>query len=254
MTLSAASLVRRSLIGGMARFGFYASRSHGLALSQHLHFLWRRLSIDCVLDVGAHHGEYWRLCRETGFEGPIISFEPTPASYTRLQAAAAGDRLWHGYPIALGSKSEDAVLYSYPQSVCNSLSKPTAFASEEFHIRAAESETRIIKVRRLDEVIEEIDNTIGRRARLFVKVDTQGHDMAVLDGAANCLNRVYGIQTEVSAKRLYEESVPMGVALMELDFRGFDISGMFATTWDRERLRAVEFDCVLVRKTSPPSK
>jgi hypothetical protein len=49
-------------------------------LRHHLRRLIRRLDINCVLDVGAHVGQYVYLLREEiGFKGHIISFEPTAA-------------------------------------------------------------------------------------------------------------------------------------------------------------------------------
>jgi hypothetical protein len=105
-------------------------------------------------------------------------------------------------------------------------------------------------MRRLDSVITELESRIASAKRIFLKIDTQGHDLAVLEGTSALLERVIGIQIEISAKQLYRESIPIDRALRELDAIGFDISGMFASTWDPDRLRVIEFDGVLVRKPS----
>jgi len=50
-----------------------------IALGEHLQALFARLKIDCVIDVGAHLGQFGRLVRRLGYEGTIISFEPVLA-------------------------------------------------------------------------------------------------------------------------------------------------------------------------------
>ena len=45
--------------------------------------------IDVVFDVGANDGDYGREIRDLGYEGLIVSFEPNPEAYDRLQAAIA---------------------------------------------------------------------------------------------------------------------------------------------------------------------
>ena len=42
-------------------------------VAEHLEALFRRLEIDCVLDVGAHLGQFGRLLRGWGYRGTIIS-------------------------------------------------------------------------------------------------------------------------------------------------------------------------------------
>ena len=44
-------------------------------LGTHLAMLFARLKINCVLDVGAHVGQYGRFLRNIGYSGHIVSFE-----------------------------------------------------------------------------------------------------------------------------------------------------------------------------------
>src|SRR5207244_1685250 len=63
------------------------------------------LGVNCVIDVGAHAGEFYRLLRRVGYGGRVVSFEPVPQSFSQLERVVAGDPHWRGYNIALGHES-----------------------------------------------------------------------------------------------------------------------------------------------------
>ena len=64
--------------------------------------------VNCVLDVGAFGGGFASVLRSSGFEGPIISFEPVPSSYVLLQQHMGHDPLWSGYQYGLSDKSGES--------------------------------------------------------------------------------------------------------------------------------------------------
>src|SRR5690349_12763044 len=79
--------------------GYQLQRYPGLySYDRHLRMLLTTLAINCVIDVGAHEGEFYRAVRNAGYTGRIVSFEPFPPSFARLQARAARDPDWRGYP------------------------------------------------------------------------------------------------------------------------------------------------------------
>ena len=63
----------------------------GQLLGNHLRKLFSHLQINCVLDVGANQGQYGRFLRQTGYQGWIISFEPSPADFQVLAERSAAD-------------------------------------------------------------------------------------------------------------------------------------------------------------------
>ena len=99
-----------------------------------------------------------------------------------------------------------------------------------------------MNVRTLDGFSERFD-----WGRTFVKIDTQGHDMAVLRGGANVLKRVPLIQTEVSFLPIYEGMPTFADAIAHINSVGFDVTGLFPVSRDRHR-RVREFDCVAVNR------
>ena len=76
------------------------ARSHG-----HSSGLLPDLGVTCVLDVGAHHGEYGEMLRGIGYQGHIVSFEPVPESVSVLRRRAAHDPKWRVHSFALGEEN-----------------------------------------------------------------------------------------------------------------------------------------------------
>jgi hypothetical protein len=103
-----------------------------------------------------------------------------------------------------------------------------------------------VSVRRLDDVLDECLAGIPD-PRIFLKIDTQGYDLAVLGGASGCLHRILGLQTELSQKRIYEGAPHMVEALQFYKERGFASVGFFPIAKAADGLSVIEWDCVLNR-------
>jgi FkbM family methyltransferase len=204
-------------------------------------------SIDYVLDVGAHTGEYGRFLRqECGWAGPICSFEPVHSSFLELTRAIEGDDGWRGYEMALGSKTELTVIRHFPEgSRFDSLLSPTEYGRRRFAALASPFREEPVTVRRLDEVIDEVLPP-SPSDRMLLKIDAQGFDLEVLHGAANCLDRIASLQLELPALAIYEGLPDFGNAIGEVMKFGFDPVGFFPVTRD-QNLRVIEFDCLFVR-------
>src|SRR5579864_1371671 len=83
-----------------------------------------KLSINCVIDVGANQGQFGTLLRRIGYRGWIISFEPVRASYEALDALAAKEKLWRVFPYALGAENERRQINVTDESVFSSFLAP----------------------------------------------------------------------------------------------------------------------------------
>jgi len=243
-------MLRRGLKRVLRRLGHglpYEAYLNRYVFSYHLAKLFRRLEVQCVIDVGAHQGGYGRFLRdEVGYVGLILSFEPAQANLVKLQAMARGDPKWRVFPIALGSADKQGTLNLMQASVLNSFLQPEPETVPDFAIHNRVVGTEVVAMRRLDSVVPEIEaeHALGP---IYLKVDTQGFDFEVLQGATDVLDRSCGVQTEASVKPLYKGSVPYPRVLAFLEERGFEVTGMFPVARD-ELLRLVEFDLVMARR------
>lgn len=103
-----------------------------------------------------------------------------------------------------------------------------------------------VPVRRLDEVLLEFKET-HKFKRVFLKLDTQGFDLDVFDGSLNCINMVFGIQTEVSVLPIYKNMPTFNDSLKLFRSKGFEVSGLYAVNESRFP-HAFEFDCIYLPK------
>jgi FkbM family methyltransferase len=221
-------------------------------LGMNLTVLLRELQVTCVVDVGAHHGEYGLLLRENGYTGRIVSFEPVSRSFAALGKRRAADRRWDAYQVALGERDGTAGINVTRHTPYSSLLEPLAPTppgrSANLENLMSVDSVEAVEVRRLDSLFA---TCVGdpRSSRVFLKLDTQGYDPVVLRGAAACLDRVFGVQTEIAVIPSYAGMTSHTEAIAGLERLGFELSGLFPVTHDR-RMRAVEFDCLMVRTSA----
>ena len=207
--------------------------------------LLRQRRVDVVLDVGANEGQFVSDLRSWGYRGRVVSFEPVPAVAASLRATAASDPRWEVVECALGREAGTATIHVSELSVFSSLRRPLP-AARAYDARAATVASVEVSVRRLDEVVGE---HVRPSERVFLKVDTQGNEPDVLDGAGAALRDFVGVQLEVGVVELYEgEQLAPGLIGRMTD-EGFRIGQLAPVAYDPEDGFAslLQFDAVFVR-------
>lgn len=196
------------------------------------------LEIDCVLDVGANKGQYAKELRSIGYNGLIVSFEPLRKEFKILKDLFRGDDQWIGFNIALGSVTETKVITIPKLSVMSSLLDPivedTIFQKEN------------VEVVRLDELVGSI-HKIKESSRIFLKMDTQGFDLEVFRGSSGCLNRIHGIQSELSIFPLYKDMPHYTDSLSFYESNGFELYN-FSVVNRTDINGILELNCLMYNK------
>jgi FkbM family methyltransferase len=160
-----------------------------------------RMQVDLVLDVGANRGQYAQAMREAGWTGPMISFEPLAGDvFDELSGYAAADPLWSTKRLALGAERGTQVLHVAGNTASSSLLEMTTL-----HSTAAPESAVVgsqgVEVERLDRVVDDI---APEARRIWLKLDVQGGELTVLEGATGILDRVQVVEAELSLVELYE--------------------------------------------------
>jgi FkbM family methyltransferase len=211
--------------------------------------LLNRFEINCVIDVGAHDGEYAHSLREIGYTGRICSFEPVKATFERLRSSFEGDANWRGFNMALGAKDGELSMNLHADSQFNSFLPVSSYGNERFSQYLGTAK-EVVPIRRLDDLFADCVSGLPNPS-VYLKIDTQGYDMEVIEGAQASMSQVKGLQSELSVKPVYEGSPSFTTALTRLTGLGFEPAGMFSINRDSNGLSVVEFDCVMVRPRLP---
>jgi FkbM family methyltransferase len=205
-----------------------------------------KLSINCVIDVGANQGQFGALLRRIGYTGWIISFEPVHASYEVLETLAARDKLWRVFPYALGAENERRQINVTNELVFSSFLVPLEESEIRFQRNRVDRREEV-EVRRLDQILESCVTGIPS-PRIYLKLDTQGFDLSVMEGAQNILPRLLGIQSEVSFHNIYHGMPSFAESISKFQAAGFEPVDFITVNRDVDQLCAIEMDCIMARK------
>ncbi len=215
----------------------------------HLRELLGRAEIDCVLDVGANVGQYHDFLRNRVlYDGPIVSFEPVSRHVEVLRERARGDGDWHIEGYALGAEDGSLPINVMECDQFSSFLQPDSSRMREFASLNVPSRVETVAVRTLDAVLPGLRKRLGFE-RPYLKLDTQGFDIEVLQGARDSLGAMRALQTEASVIGIYKGMPGYLDTLRYLDERGFDITGLYPVSRDSS-LRLVEFDCVMINRSA----
>lgn len=199
--------------------------------------------IEAFFDIGGNTGQTGTHLRRWGYTGRIISFEPVRGTFSELAKAASGDRLWDVVNVGIGDRDGTALINVSQRSDYSSLraALPILGAFDEQSAYVAQEE---ITLRRLDSVFDEHR---GGAERVFVKVDTQGYEREVLAGASGVLDRIQGVQLELSLVPMYEgEATFLEVANL-LERSGFTIALVEPVSYDPASSSLLQVDGFFVR-------
>lgn len=216
------------------------------SLSRHLREVLSLHEIDCVFDVGANDGQFATYLREeAGYSGWIVSFEPLPDLAAELEIRSGNDDRWKILPLALSSQTEKAVLRRTAESVFSSLHPSSEEQPEKYWEANQTIETLSIETRALDELWPDLKNELGV-SRLLLKMDTQGHDLAVFAGARESLGDIPALLSELSFLRIYDDSHTYSEALSVFEKFGY-VPSVFSPVSFGEGHAAIEMDGLFVR-------
>lgn len=200
------------------------------------------LRLHTVVDVGANVGQYGAALRASGFGGRIVSCEPLPDAYGRLVRRAAGDPSWMGVNAAVGESSGSLEINVSANSYSSSI-LPMA----EAHRSAAPGSEYIGSVRVPVTTVADLvgDYRIQPRCALL-KIDTQGFEGAVLDGARDLIGEFAAVQLELSFLPLYEGQQLFPELTVRMEAAGYTMYALGSGFGDRLTGRMLQCDGLFV--------
>ncbi len=201
------------------------------------------VGVDLVLDVGANTGQYARRLRETGYRGRIVSFEPLAGAFETLRKESAEDALWEAERIALGAAPGKAQIHiaanSWSSSLLEMLPRHLESAPGSAYIGSEE-----VSVQTLGWALKTWQRGA---AHTFVKLDVQGSERAVLEGAGVALDELAGLQIELSLVPLYQGEMLFLEMISLLTAKGFVLMDLEAGHRDPATGQLLQMDGIFLR-------
>ena len=203
--------------------------------------------VEAVFDIGANNGVSGRYFRNMGFKGKIISFEPVPELYELLVKEAIGDSNWAHENVALAdAQGEQEINVSGGQGVASSFLKKTG-ASWKSSPELEYIRRERVRMTTVDSMAKEY---YPEGDRLFLKLDVQGYERKVLEGARHTIPRVVGVRVELSVSQCYENEALMVEIIDCLYGLGFRLCAIDEGWSDRRTREVFQMDAIFFRVTT----
>lgn len=194
---------------------------------------------DSVLDVGGNVGQSAKMCRELWPSATITSFEPIPALALANDERSQGR--WWVVPVAISDQPGSATIHAcLDQPSASTMQRPGPARLERFGIRDRFAD--------LEVPAELLDYYLGRaRGRSLVKIDVEGHEMQVLDGAPEVLDLAAVVVIECNAPGVFEGAPSVPAIELRMRAHGLFFAGVLDCLKDPAG-DVVQFDAVFQRR------
>lgn len=204
----------------------------------------RSQNINVLFDVGANVGQYAQNMRELGYANKIVSFEPLSSAFKSLKRKSERDGNWVVNHYALGDADIESSIHvagnSYSSSILDICPVHVKSAPESKYIGEEK-----IEIKRLDTVFHSFCDSNERNVML--KIDTQGYEKNVIEGAVNSLEAIRIIQVEMSLVQLYENEMLFDEMITYLEAKGFALFSLENGFYNVETGQLLQADGIFVK-------
>jgi FkbM family methyltransferase len=184
-------------------------------------FAWlSSLSINTVIDIGAHAGEFARKIHGILPAATIYSVEPLYDVFRELQNNLKDIPNFKAFNCALGDKALQTTIFRNEFTPSSSL-LPMAQIHKNAFPFTVKADPQPVEVQCLDYIICDSD----LRDNILVKLDVQGYEDKVIKGGERTISRATLVIAEISFRILYEQQPLFGEIYQLMKERGFRYVG-----------------------------
>lgn len=206
----------------------------------------KNFGITTVLDVGANVGQFAEALLDYGYDGNIVSFEPTSHAHRIISQKSSRIKNW--------SVAEQCALGDFDGEVGINVAENTVFSS----IKDISSEysdfnkdSKIVGKERVK--VFKMDSLLGKyfspKDNLFLKIDTQGFEQEVLKGASELLKHVQGVKIESPLLSIYKDTNWDIVEMLNFfSSKGFRCISISEVGVNKKSGIVYEVDLILIRE------
>ena len=201
--------------------------------------------INLVFDIGANEGQFAREIREYGYTGKIVSFEPLSSARKKLLSLSSADPNWEVHDqSAIGDQDGEIEIHIAGNSVSSSV-LPMLESHSSAAVSSAYVDSERVPIAKLDSVAKQY---MTPESKLFIKIDTQGFEWQVLDGARETLQHARGVLCELSLVPLYDGQRLWRDIVDRLDAEGFMLWALQKGFTDPRTGQSLQMDGIFLRR------
>lgn len=202
-----------------------------------------QFQIDHIIDIGANEGQYAVGMRKLGFSGNISSFEPLSDVFVKLTENSKNDIKWSVFNLALGNNDGELEINVSKNKVSSSLLEilPEHIKQEPDSQYISKEK---INVKRIDTIWKELS---FNSSNVFLKLDVQGYEKFVLEGASGSFKNIKLIQLEMALIPLYNGELLLGEMIQYMDGLGFKLYNLMNGFNNFETGQLFQVDGIFVR-------
>lgn len=179
-----------------------------------------------IIDVGAHHGQFYLLARALYPDAEIVCVEPLPDTIDRLRTVHAGDDRVTVMPFAAAGEVGRRNLHVSRKTDSSSL-LPILRPYVDAFPGTEEADTIEVEGRPLDVLLSQ-----RIRGPTLLKIDAQGGELEVLRGAAAVLSQVDVAFVECSFVEFYGGQALADEVIGAFLIHGLRLSGVYSIVRD----------------------
>ena len=206
-----------------------------------------RYQVGLVLDVGANAGQFANGLRKAGYGEGIISFEPMSAEHKHLESLAKDDVKWRVAPRMAIGDSDGTVEINIAANSGSSSILPMLELHREAAPASVYAGRESVDLCKLDTVVPQLIAVDAKN--IFLKMDVQGYEWSVLEGAEKTIDRVVGVLCECSFSPLYAGEARWTNLIEKIEAKGFEVWGVLPGFADPRTGRLLQADFLFFRKS-----
>ena len=203
-----------------------------------------RVKPSLVFDVGGNEGQFAHDALSSPGQHKVVSFEPLSEAHALMEAKAKDNARWQIAPrCAIGDEKGSSTINISGFSGASSLR-----GMNDTNLKAAPDTAycgqETVDVFRLDDIGK---SYIKPDDRIYLKIDTQGYEKNVLDGATGIMSQVIGLQVEVAFVELYSGETLAFDIISQILAQGFSIFAFCNGFREKSTGRLLQADVFFIR-------
>jgi len=198
-----------------------------------------------VIDVGANVGQFAVASARIFPDVTVHSFEPEPTSLDKLRLNVRNLGCVHIYPVALGKESGEIMFHVNSHSHSSSI-----LSLGKVHRAAFPRARQIYDIKVAMSKLDQELAVVSLEAPVLLKLDVQGYELQVLEGASDTLRKVDYVLLETSFRPMYEGERTFMTVVRAMEGNGFEFLRPIAWLDDPRNGEVLQMDALFARSNS----